>query len=85
MYVYDVNGDGRNDVITSLQTHGVGLAWFEQKPDGSFEKHVIMGSKPSDNAQGVQFSQLHGMAMIDIDGDGLDDIVVGKRWWGTGR
>ena len=29
MYVYDVNGDGRNDVITSYDGHGYGLGWFE--------------------------------------------------------
>src|SRR5712672_633409 len=35
MLVYDVNGDGLNDVITSLDAHGYGLAWFEQiKEDG---------------------------------------------------
>jgi len=84
MFVYDVNGDGRNDVVTSLQSHGYGLAWFEQKPDGSFEKHLIMGSKASDNAQGVVFSQLHGLTVADIDGDGLPDIITGKRWWARG-
>ena len=31
MAVYDVNGDGLNDVVTSLQAHGLGLSWFEQK------------------------------------------------------
>ena len=31
MAVYDVNGDGLNDVVTSLQAHGWGLSWFEQK------------------------------------------------------
>ena len=35
MSVYDVNGDGLNDVVTSLQAHGFGLAWFEQKRDGA--------------------------------------------------
>ena len=30
MAVYDVNGDGLNDVVTSLQAHGLGLSWFEQ-------------------------------------------------------
>ena len=30
MYVYDVNGDGLNDVITGLTAHGYGLAWYEQ-------------------------------------------------------
>ena len=31
MAVYDVNGDGLNDVVTVLQAHmGMDLAWFEQ-------------------------------------------------------
>jgi hypothetical protein len=84
MYVYDVNGDGRNDVICSLQAHGYGLAWFEQKPDGSFEKHLIMGSKKSDNPEGVVFSQLHALYMTDVNGDGLPDLITGKRWWAHG-
>ena len=33
MCVYDVNGDGLNDVVTALQAHVFGLAWFEQKRD----------------------------------------------------
>jgi hypothetical protein len=81
MYVDDVNGDGRNDVITSLEAHGFGLAWFEQKPDGTFEKHLIMGSKPEENPQGVKFSQPHALDLIDVNGDGLKDIVTGKRFW----
>lgn len=81
MHVYDVNGDGRNDVITSLQAHGYGLAWFEQKADGSFEKHLIMGQKPEENAQGAVFTQLHAVDVVDIDGDGLKDIVTGKRFY----
>src|SRR3954451_22740479 len=44
MGIYDVNGDGLTDVVTALQAHGYGLAWFEQKRDGttgkiSFVKH----------------------------------------------
>jgi hypothetical protein len=81
MFAYDVNGDGRADVITSLEAHGYGLAWFEQKPDGTFEKHLIMGKTPEENAQGVAFSQLHALDLIDINGDGLMDIVTGKRFW----
>ncbi|HEX3358760.1 MAG TPA: VCBS repeat-containing protein, partial [Tepidisphaeraceae bacterium] len=79
MYVYDVNGDGRNDVISSLQAHGYGLAWFEQKADGSFEKHIIVGNKPEENPQGVEFTEMHAIDLIDINGDGLKDIVTGKR------
>ena len=45
--VYDVNGDGLNDVVTSLQAHGWGLSWFEQKKAASgaisFVEHAIMG------------------------------------------
>ena len=81
MYAYDVNGDGRPDIITSIEAHGFGLAWFEQKADGTFEKHLITGSKESDNPQGVKFSQIHAIDLIDINGDGLKDIVTGKRFY----
>jgi hypothetical protein len=84
-YVYDVNGDGRNDVVTSLEAHGFGLAWFENRRDAtgkiSFERHMIMDDKAAPNA-GVSFAALHALAVADIDGDGLLDIVTGKRWWG---
>jgi FG-GAP-like repeat len=84
MYVYDVNADGRNDVITSYDAHGFGLGWFEQKVDGSFIDHKIMGSTPEENSQGVKFSQLHAMRLVDIDNDGLMDLVTGKRFWAHG-
>lgn len=84
MYVYDVNGDGRNDVITSYDAHGFGFGWFEQKADGSFIEHKIMGSTPEENAHGVKFSQLHAIRLVDVDGDGLMDLVTGKRRWAHG-
>ena len=31
--------------------------------------------------EGPIFSQPHALAIGDIDGDGLTDIVSGKRWW----
>ena len=34
MYAYDVDGDGDNDVITSLAAHDFGLAWYEQVKSG---------------------------------------------------
>ncbi|MFM9009564.1 MAG: FG-GAP repeat domain-containing protein [Planctomycetota bacterium] len=84
MLVTDVNGDGRNDVVTSYDAHGCGLGWFEQQPDGAFVEHRFMGAKPEDNDQGVTFSQLHSLAAADIDGDGLQDLVTGKRRWAHG-
>ncbi|MHA3775217.1 FG-GAP-like repeat-containing protein [Verrucomicrobiota bacterium sgz303538] len=87
MYVYDVNGDGRNDVITSLEAHRYGLAWFEQTNEGGVQgwtKHLLVGSKPEENSQGVKFSQPHAIDLVDMNGDGLKDIVTGKRFWAHG-
>ncbi len=88
MHVYDVDGDGDNDIITSLQAHGFGLAWFEQSKDGAgqsqFKRHMITGSKPEENRYGVKFSQLHAIDLVDMDGDGVKDIVTGKRYWAHG-
>jgi FG-GAP-like repeat len=87
MYACDVNGDGKNDIITSLEAHGYGLAWFEQTKDDGVEgwtKHVIVGKTPEENPQGVQFSQPHAIDLRDMNGDGLPDIVTGKRFWAHG-
>jgi len=89
MYAYDVDGDGRNDVITSLHAHEYGLVWWQQLEaiDGQpqFKQHVIMGSVPSQNDYGVFFSELHSVALVDMDGDGLKDIVTGKTYWSHHR
>ncbi len=85
MIVYDVNGDGRNDVVTSLAAHGWGLAWFEQQrnPAGeiTFVQRDIMGDFNAKNPGNVTFSELHGLTMADMNGDGVQDIVTGKRFW----
>lgn len=85
MAVYDVNGDGHNDVVTSLDAHGFGLAWFEQKRDEqgliSFVEHMVMNDFSTKNAGGVTFTELHGSTFADVDGDGIMDFVIGKRYF----
>jgi hypothetical protein len=91
IYVYDVNGDGLPDIVSSLDAHGYGLAWFEQlrSHDGAgeiqFKPHFLMGAKSGENPAGVQFTQLHAVELADLDGSGLKDIVTGKRFWAHGR
>jgi hypothetical protein len=89
MYAYDVDGDGDNDVITSLQAHGYGLAWFEaaKGSDGriTFTRHDILPeAKDKKGVGGVQFSQLHAVDLFDMNNDGVKDVVTGKRWWAHG-
>lgn len=94
--VYDVNGDGLPDVITSLSAHGAGLAWYEQQRNGNeitWKRHLIMGDPETpmnersdweETDKSVAFVELHALAYADMNGDGLQDIVTGKRWWSHG-
>jgi hypothetical protein len=91
MFAYDVNGDGLPDVITALCAHGFGLAWYEQLPQKDtngeiqFQQHLILNPDATPNKYGVVFTQLHAVALADMDGDGLKDIVTGKRFWAHGK
>lgn len=71
--IADVNNDGVNDMIAG-QAHGYGLDWYEQKRDkkgkSTWLKHII---DPFN-------SQYHTMAWTDIDGDGKNELITGKRY-----
>jgi hypothetical protein len=81
MYAYDVDGDGLNDIVTSLNSHGYGLAWFKQGPAGKFTRQMIMNTPEQMGMyNNVAVSQLHTLWLEDMDGDGLKDIVTGKTF-----
>jgi len=87
MLVTDVDGDGLPDVITSLEAHGYGIVWYRQRRQGDridFDPYTIVGRTPQESPYGVVFSQPHAMTLADINGDGLPDLVTGKRWWAHG-
>lgn len=88
MLVYDIDGDGDNDVVTAINSHGWGLSWFERddKADGTihFKEHRMMGTREEEAQFGVAFSQPHALCLADINGDGLPDVVTGKRRWAHG-
>ncbi|CAL1518464.1 VCBS repeat-containing protein [Chitinophaga sp. MM2321] len=72
--VTDVNKDGLADLIVG-QGHDYGLDWYEQKADKktgkrSWIKHAI---DPYN-------SQFHTMQWVDLDGDGSEELLTGKRY-----
>ena len=79
MIVLDVNGDGKADVVDS-SAHKSGVWWFEQGTimDGSptFRRHDLFPDL---------VSETHALIAADINGDGLKDLVTGKRYWSHGR
>lgn len=86
MFAYDFDGDGDNDIVAVQNAHGWGLRWFEQRgssDDIAFIAHDILADHFEPNAS-LNLSQMHALALADIDNDGVKDIVTGKRFFAHG-
>jgi len=74
--IRDVNGDGKNDLLWG-NGHDYGVfAWLSKGVDdkGSFLYDEV---KIDDS-----FSQAHALHFADLDGDGVDELITGKRVYG---
>lgn len=80
MFAFDVDGDGRTDVL-STSAHKFGI-WAHTNPLDPKTKQPVWRTI---TLFGMLTSETHAAHFVDIDGDGLKDLVTGKRWWSHGR
>ena len=73
--VYDVNQDGQNDLIYGA-AHDYGLWWMEQGRDESGGRTWTRHNIETDR------SQFHDLQLVDLDNDGVLELITGKRYHG---
>ncbi len=74
MIVKDVDKDGKNDVLVGAG-HDFGLYWWKQMLRNRME---AFNRNETDRQK---YSQPHALALADLDGDGVDELITGKRYY----
>src|SRR5579862_5780349 len=73
--IYAIDLDPGRRILVSASAHKYGIWWHERIGDSAgreiWKHHLIFNG----------FSQTHGMAMADMNGDGQPDLVTGKRYF----
>lgn len=78
MYAFDLDGDGKADILSS-SAHNYGIWSYIQKTNDKGEPTFV-----KKDLFPKLVSQTHAMQFVDINGDGNKDLVTGKRYWAHG-
>lgn len=73
--VEDVDGDGDADLVYG-RGHNIGLYWVEQKQSADGQRTW------TEHAIDTSISEAHSLLWADVDGDGRQDLIAGKRYMG---